>query len=173
MNETIEKYFIKYKYPNLDRLYNYMKDDEVTVTKKQIKEFLDTQASKQVTQQRKVFKSEGGHIVAMSKNELWQIDQFFLPKYYKNNKGYKYIFCVIDVFTRYVYCIPLKKKDNEDVIEALMKILKKNQPQKIISDSDSVFTSKEFQRLMNGNFGAVVIVLITLLLLCNFDHYSY
>ena len=39
--------------------------------------------------------------------------------------------------------------DNEDVIEALMKILKKNQPQKIISDSDSVFTSKDFQRLMD------------------------
>jgi hypothetical protein len=39
MNETIEKYFIKYKYPNLDRLYNYMKDDEVTVTKNKLKNF--------------------------------------------------------------------------------------------------------------------------------------
>ena len=149
MNETIEKYFIKYKYPNLDRLYNYLKDDDIKITKKEVKEFLDNQASKQVTQQRKVFKSEGGHIVAMSKNELWQIDQFFLPKYYKSNRGYKYIFCVIDIFTRYVYCIPLKKKDNEDVIEALKKILKTNQPQKIISDSDSVFTSRDFQNLMD------------------------
>ena len=148
-SNIIEKYFIKYKYPNLDRLYNIMKEDEVNVTKKQIKEFLDAQASKQVTQQKKVFKSEGGHIVALAKNELWQIDQFFLPKYYKSNRGYKYIFCIIDVFTRFVYCIPLKKKDNEDVIEALQKILKTNQPQKIISDSDSVFTSRDFQKLMD------------------------
>ena len=92
MNEIIEKYFIKKKYPNLDRLYNYLKDDDIKVTKKQVKEFLDAQASKQVTQQRKVFKSEGGHITATTKNELWQIDQFFLPKYYKTNKNYKYIF---------------------------------------------------------------------------------
>jgi len=66
-SNIIEKYFIKYKYPNLDRLYNIIKDDEVNVTKKQIKEFLDAQASKQVTQQKKVFKSEGGHIVALAK----------------------------------------------------------------------------------------------------------
>lgn len=148
MNAIIEKYYIKKKYPNLDRLYNYLRDDDITVTKKQVKEFLDAQASKQVTQQRKVFKSEGGHITATTKNELWQIDQFFLPKYYKTNKNYKYIFCAIDVFTRFVYCIPLKNKDNDDVINALKKILKHDSPQKIISDSDSVFTSKEFQRLM-------------------------
>ena len=149
MNEIIEKYFIKKKYPNLDRLYNYLKEDDIKVTKKQVKEFLDAQASKQVTQQRKVFKSEGGHITATTKNELWQIDQFFLPKYYKTNKNYKYIFCAIDIFTRFVYCIPLKNKDNEDVINALKIILKTDSPQKIISDSDSVFTSKEFQKLIS------------------------
>jgi len=148
-SNVIEKYYIKYKYPNLDRLYNIMKEDEVNVTKKQIKEFLDTKAEKQITQQRKVFKGENGHITAFDKNELWQIDQFFLPKYYKKNRGYKYIFCVIDVFTRYVYCIPLKNKDNEDVIYALEKLLKQNRPQKIMSDSDSVFTSRDFQKLMD------------------------
>jgi hypothetical protein len=77
MNEKIEKYYIKYKYPNLERLYNYLKDDDINVTKKQIKEFLDAQTSKQITQQKKIFKSEGGHITALAKNELWQIDQFF------------------------------------------------------------------------------------------------
>jgi ribosomal protein L21E/transposase InsO family protein len=149
MTDIIEKYYIKNKYPNLDRLYNYLKDDDIRVTKKQVKEFLDAQASKQITQQRRVYKSEGGHITAISKNELWQIDQFFLSKYYKTNRNYKYIFCAIDVFTRYVYCIPLKNKNNDDVINALKKILKYDSPQKIISDSDSVFLSNKFQALMN------------------------
>lgn len=44
--ETIEKYYIKYKYPNLNRLYDLMKENEETVTKKQIKEFLDTKTEK-------------------------------------------------------------------------------------------------------------------------------
>ena len=151
MNDLIEKYYVKYKYPNLERLYNYLKDDEIKVTKKEIKQFLDNQASKQVTQQRRIFKSDEGHITATFKNELWQIDQFFLPKYYKKNRNYKYIFCAIDIFTRFVYCVPLKNKDNNDVINALHKILKHDLPQKIISDSDSVFKSNEFKKLMIEN----------------------
>ena len=148
VNDIIEKYYVKYKYPNLSRLYDKLKDDDINVTKKQVKEFLDAQTSKQITQQKKVFKSAGGHIVAFAENELWQIDQFFLPKYHKQNKGYKYIFCAIDVFTRKAYCIALKYKDNEDVIEALKTLFEKNIPQKIISDSDSVFTSHDFDKLM-------------------------
>lgn len=148
MSEIIEKYYIKYKYPNLQRLYDYMKEDNISVTRKQIKEFLESQVSKQVTQTKKVFKSENGHIVAFNINELWQIDIFYLPKYYKSNRGYKYIFCCIDVFSRYVYCIPLKYKDNSDVVGAMRAILKMNSPIKIISDSDSVFNSNEFQKLL-------------------------
>jgi transposase InsO family protein len=149
VNEIIERYYIKYKYPNLNRLYEKLQDDDISVTKKQVKEFLDTQTSKQITQQKKVFKSAGGHIVAFEKNEMWQIDQFFLPKYHKQNKGYKYIFCAIDVFTRKAYCIALKHKDNEDVIEAIQSLFdKKEIPQKIMSDSDSVFTSNDFDILM-------------------------
>jgi transposase InsO family protein len=148
MDQTIEKYYKIYKYPNLERLYSYLKDDNVSVTKKQVKEFLSNQASKQITQQKKVFKKDGGHIVALAPDELWQIDIFYLPKYYKTNKGYKYIFCAIDVFTRHVFCIPLKNKDNIDIINALKTVFKMIYPQKIISDSDSVFTSKEFQKLL-------------------------
>ena len=148
IEEIIEKYYIKFKYPNLDRLYNYLKEDEISVTKKMVKEFLDAQTSKQITQQKKVFKSDGGHIVAYSKNEFWQIDIFFLPKYYKTNHNYKFIFCAIDIFTRFVYCIGLKHKDNEDVIAAINRIFVSDIPLKIVSDSDSVFTSKDFKRLM-------------------------
>lgn len=149
MNEIIEKYYIKYKYPNLDRLYNYLKEDNISgITRKNVKEFLNNQEAKQITQQKKVFKSDYGHIVAFNINELWQIDIFYLPKYYKSNKGYKYIFCAIDIFSRFVYCIPLKNKDNVDVMQAMKFILKLNSPIKIISDSDSVFKSSEFQKLM-------------------------
>ena len=148
MDLTIEKYFKIYKYPNLERLYGYLKNDNVSVTKKQVKEFLSNQASKQITQQKKIFKKDGGHIIAFAPDELWQIDIFYLPKYYKTNKGYKYIFCAIDVFTRYAFCIPLKNKDNIDIINALKTVFKTIYPQKIISDSDSVFTSKEFQKVL-------------------------
>jgi ribosomal protein L21E len=152
MSDIIEKYYIKYHFPNLERLYNYLKDDNISITKKQVKQFLETQTDKQITTQRKIFKSDNGHIIAFFKNELWQIDIFFLPKYHKKNKGYKYILAAIDIFTRFAYCIPLKFKDNDDVIDAIKKIFKLGgKPEKIISDSDSTFLSNEFQNLMMKN----------------------
>ena len=65
-----------------------------------------------------------GHIVAFKENEFWNIDIFDLSKYYKYNKGYKYIFCAIDIFTRKVYCIAMKNKDNNNVLNAIENIIK-------------------------------------------------
>ena len=36
-------------------------------------------------------------------------------KYYKANKGFKYILACIDIFTRKLYCIPMKSKENDEV----------------------------------------------------------
>ena len=60
VNDIIEKYYIKYRYPNLNRLYEKLKDDDIKVSKKEVKEFLDAQASKQITQQKKFLKVLGG-----------------------------------------------------------------------------------------------------------------
>ena len=65
---------------------------------------------------------------------------FDLSKYYKYNKGYKYIFCRIDIFTRKVYCIAMKNKDNNNVLYEIENIITPNhKPIMIISDSDSTF----------------------------------
>ena len=94
-------------------------------------------------------KTSTGHIVAYKKNEFRNIDIYDLSKYDKYNKGYKYIFCVIDIFTRKVYCVPLKNKNNDSVISAFENIItSSNKPTVIISDSDSTFLSKKFQQLL-------------------------
>ena len=79
------------------------------------------------------------------------IDTYDLSKYDKYNKGYKYIFCAIDIFTRKVYCVPLKNKNNDSVISAFENIIiitSLGAPTVIISDSDSTFLSKQFQQLL-------------------------
>ena len=60
-----------------------------------------------------------GHIVSFNPFNLLQLDIFVMLKYERYNKGYGYIFCVIDVFSRKVWCYPMKKKSLVDTTKAL------------------------------------------------------
>ena len=153
MDKIINNYYEENYYPNLNELYSILKDNKISVTKKQVKEFLDKQLVEQITKETKKRKKESGHIVAFSENQIWQLDIFILKKYYKDNKGYGYILCAVDVFTRKAYAVAMKHKNNEEVLKAMEDILKEanESPLSIMSDSDSTFTSKKFQALINSD----------------------
>jgi transposase InsO family protein len=152
MDKIISKLYEENYYPNLNELYQILKDNNISVTKKQVKDFLDKQRVEQITKETKKRKKESGHIVAFSKNQLWQLDIFILKKYKKDNKGYSYLLCAVDVFTRKAYAEAMKHKNNDNVLEAIKKILDNANevPMSIMSDSDSTFTSNKFQELLNS-----------------------
>ena len=41
----------------------------------------------------------------------------------KYNKGMKYLFCAIDLFSKYAWIIPLKNKKGVSIVNALQKFL--------------------------------------------------
>ena len=41
----------------------------------------------------------------------------------KYNKGIKYLFCAIDLFSKYAWIIPLKNKKGVSIVNALQKFL--------------------------------------------------
>ena len=150
--EKIKEYYENYLYPNLDALYKYMKADDILITKKEIKIFLDKQEEVQITKETKQVKKDNGHIVAFTKNQIWQLDIYILQKYVKFNNGYRDILAAVDVFTRQAYCVPMHNKDMSDCVEALEKIFKLNGiPQEIISDTDSSFMGGSFQKLLKSH----------------------
>ena len=52
-----------------------------------------------------------------------------MSQYSKINKGYKYIFTNIDIFSKYAYAFPLKTKKIQDIKPCFEKIFKKkNKP---------------------------------------------
>lgn len=69
-----------------------------------------------------------------------QADLMVLKKYAHKNNGYKYLLNVIDIYTRYAWCIPLKSKKADQVAPHLEMIIKKIQkrwkPKKIIFTFD-------------------------------------
>ena len=58
-----------------------------------------------------------------------------------NNKGYRYIFIVIDIFSKYLWAIPLKNEYSQTITNEFSNFLttSKRKPLKIESDRGSEF----------------------------------
>ena len=57
----------------------------------------------------------------------------------KYNKGIRYLLCIIDLFSKYVWAVPLKEKKGDTIVNAFQKILdsSKRKANKIWVDQDS------------------------------------
>ncbi|OAJ42428.1 hypothetical protein BDEG_25878 [Batrachochytrium dendrobatidis JEL423] len=112
----------------------------------QIKTFLQQQEVYQLhRQQRKV--PVYSPITVYSINDQWQIDLIDLSRYAKWNSGYKYLLCVIDVFSRRTFVVAMKKSDST---EAMKKVFDIETPILIQSDSGTEFLNGAFQRLLTS-----------------------
>ena len=84
-------------------------------------------------------------------NEIHSTDLVDISQYSKINKGYKYIFTNIDIFSKYAYTFPLKSKKVQDINPCFEKISKKNKPKFIWSDKEPAFFSKEMELFFKDN----------------------
>ena len=67
------------------------------------------------------------------------------------NNGYKYIMNIIDVFSRYVWAIPLKTKTGNEVGNALKSIIEKHKPRNIQTDLGKEFYNSHVDKLFKEN----------------------
>jgi hypothetical protein len=58
----------------------------------------------------------------------WQADLVEMIPYSRQNHGYKYILTLIDIFSRYAWAQPLKRKTPAEVVKALKIVFKKRRP---------------------------------------------
>ena len=84
-------------------------------------------------------------------NERHSTDLVDMTQYSKINKGYKYIFSNIDIFSKHAYAFPLKSKKIQAIKPYFEKIFKNNKPKFIWSDKEPAFLSKEMQLLFKNN----------------------
>ena len=71
----------------------------------------------------------------------------------KQNKGIKYLLCVIDLYGKYAFVISLKDKKGISIANAFDKIIKqsKRKPNKIWVDQGSEFYNNNFKKWLSGN----------------------
>src|SRR6185436_8299968 len=66
-----------------------------------------------------------------------------------NNKGYKYLLTVIDVFSKYAWSVPIKNKSATSVTNAFKSILNQGRkPTNLQSDRGLEFYNNHFKNLM-------------------------
>ena len=66
----------------------------------------------------------------------------------KFNKGFRFLLCVIDIFSKYAWVVPLKDKKGVSIVNAFQKILgySDRKPSKIWVDKGSEFCNSSFKK---------------------------
>ena len=86
-------------------------------------------------------------------DEIWPIDLPDMIDYkISNNKGFRYIFEIIENFSKYLWCIPLKTKYGQTITNEFSNILTKSKrsPYKLESDRGSEWYNSIFQKIIKN-----------------------
>lgn len=81
-------------------------------------------------------------------NQQWQMDICYPPNQPSHNSGFKYILCVLDVFSRKLVIEKIKSKDGKTVFNAFMNIRNtfNSYPETILSDKGGEFMNIHFKK---------------------------
>ena len=86
-------------------------------------------------------------------DKIWSIDLAdMIDKKISNNKGFRYIFVIIDNYSKYLRAIPLKTKFSKTITDEFANILttSERKPLKIESDRGSEFYNSIFENFLKS-----------------------
>ena len=125
----------------------YRKANKVlnTITVADVKSWLEKQKSKQT----KAYRGFNSYVAPKALHEL-QIDIAIFTDSANDNSGFKYAFVAIDIFSKYMWAVPIKNKQPAESIRAFTEVLDKiGIPQQIMSDREGAWESTEFIKVLN------------------------
>ena len=87
-------------------------------------------------------------VCSRSKDYIWDADLADMQLISKFIKGFKFLLCVIDIFSKYAWVVPLKDNKGVGIVDVFQKILDKSRckPNKIWVDKGSKFYNNSFKK---------------------------
>ena len=87
------------------------------------------------------------------KDNIWGADLADMQLLSKYNKGIRFLLCVIDIFSKYAWVVPLKDKKGISIVKAFPIILKQSnrKPNKIWVDKGPEFYNAYFKKWLRDN----------------------
>lgn len=112
------------------------------MSKKQVVDELHRSVRKNFTRRRTIVRGL---------NETFQADLVEMIPYARDNKNFKYILTVIDIFSKFAWAFPIKNKTGIEVTKAMEKILKSGSvPKNLHTDEGKEFFNSTFRKLMES-----------------------
>ena len=96
-------------------------------------------------------KFERKKVIVNHIDEIHSCDLVNMTKYSRLNKGFKYIFTNIDIFSKYAWAFPIKSKTIKEIKPCFQKTFKERKPKFIWSDQESAFFSKEILKFFEDH----------------------
>ena len=92
-------------------------------------------------------------VYSQFKDNIWGVDLADMQSLSRKNKGIKYLLCVIDLYSKYAFVIPLKDKKGISIVNAFNKIIKQSnrKPNKIWVDQGGEFYNNVFEKWLSDN----------------------
>ena len=92
-------------------------------------------------------------VYSQFKDNIWGVDLADMQSLSRKNKGIKYLLCVIDLYSKYTFVIPLKDKKGISIVNAFDKIIKQSnrKPNKIWVDQGGEFYNNVFKKWLSDN----------------------
>ena len=92
-------------------------------------------------------------VYSQFKDNIWGVDLADMQSLSRKNKGVEYLLCVIDLYSKYAFVIPLKDKKGISIVNAVVKIIKQSnrKPNKIWVDQGGEFYNNVFEKWLSGN----------------------
>ena len=83
-------------------------------------------------------------------DQQWQADLADMQHLAKQNDQKKYLLCVIDVFSKFSWVIPIPNKTGKTLVDAFTSIIRKSKrkPVSLQTDKGTEFKNREFQHYL-------------------------
>ena len=87
------------------------------------------------------------------RDNIWGVDLTDMQLLSKFNEGFRFLLCVIDIFSKYAWVIPLKDKKGISIVNGFQKILNdsKRKPNNIWVEKGSKFYNNSLKKCLQDN----------------------
>ena len=98
-------------------------------------------------------KFEKRKVYSTFKDNIWGVDLADMQLLSKYNKGIRFLLCVVYIFSKYAWVVPLKDKRGISIAKAFQSILKQSnkKPNEIWVDKGSEFYNAYFKKWLRDN----------------------
>ena len=89
-------------------------------------------------------------VYSQFKGNIWGVDLADMQSLSRKNKGIKYLLCATDLFSKYVFVIPLKDKKGISIVNGFNKIIKQSNRKPRV-DQGGEFYNNVFEKWLSDN----------------------